>query len=76
MPSVEGGDICLLCSTSIITAISQRKLEAPLGVDGPDVASWLFGADAVLYHYTGHPAVVVPCAPDRDDLPLGMQMVG
>jgi amidase len=29
-----------------------------------------------VFNYSGHPAVVLPCARDRGGLPIGVQLVG
>ncbi len=49
---------------------------APLRVDDQDAAYWLVSAHGTVFNYTGHPAVVLPYTRDRDDLPIGVQVVG
>jgi Asp-tRNA(Asn)/Glu-tRNA(Gln) amidotransferase A subunit family amidase len=37
---------------------------------------WMISAHGAVFNYTGHPAIVLPYTLDRDDLPIGIQMVG
>ena len=45
-------------------------------VDGQETIYWLVSAHAVLFNYSGHPAIVLPYTLDREDLPIGVQLVG
>jgi amidase len=60
----------------MVTAFSHRETGAPLQVDGQEMPYWLANAHCTLFNYSGHPAVVLPYKLDRDDLPLGVQIVG
>lgn len=66
----------LLCPPSMITAFPHCEPGSPLHVDGQEVIYWAVSGHGTLFNYTGHPAVVLPYKLDRDDLPLGIQLVG
>ena len=66
----------LLCPPSTTTAFTHRAVGAPVKVDGRDTSYWMVNAHCVVFNYTGHPAVVLPCGLDRDGLPVGVQVVG
>jgi len=36
----------------------------------------MVSAHSTVFNYTGHPAIVIPYKLDRDDLPIGVQIVG
>jgi amidase len=65
----------LLCPPSLATAFAHCEPGSPLRVDEQEVSYWLVSAHSALFNYTGHPAVVLPYAQDRDGLPLGIQVV-
>ena len=66
----------LLCPPSMVTAFPHCEPGSPLRVDGQEVIYWAVSGHGTLFNYTGHPAVVLPYKPDRDGLPLGIQLVG
>ena len=33
-------------------------------------------AHGALFNYSGHPALALPCGPDSQGLPIGVQLVG
>jgi amidase len=66
----------LLCPASLVTAFPHCEPGAPVRVDGQEVTYWLVSAHGTVFNYTGHPAVVLPSALDRDGLPIGVQIVG
>jgi amidase len=66
----------LVCPPSMTSAFLHRETGAPLRVDGRDQVYWHVSAHCTLFNYTGHPAIVMPYALDRDGLPIGVQLVG
>lgn len=66
----------LLTPPSTVTAFPHSEPGTPLQVDGEQVMYWSGNAHTTLFNYTGHPAVVLPYALDRDGLPSGVQLVG
>lgn len=66
----------LICPPSLTTAFPHCAPGTPLRVDGREVEYWLVSAHGTIFNYTGHPAVVLPYAFDRDGLPIGVQVVG
>ncbi len=68
-PLVIDGATCPLCPALLATVCSHPETRTPLDVDGRDVWCWLGNAHAVLFNYTRWPAVVLPCARNRDGLP-------
>jgi amidase len=66
----------LLCPVSMVTAFPHCEPGAAIQVDGHPVDYRMVSAHGALFNYTGHPAVVVPYALDRDGLPIGVQLVG
>jgi amidase len=66
----------LLCPPSMVTAFPHCEPGSPLLVDGQETTYWLVSAHGTVFNYSGHPAVVVPYALDRDGLPIGVQLVG
>lgn len=66
----------LLCPAAMTTAFPHCAPGSPLQVDGRSVDYWMVSAYATLFNYTGHPAIVLPCTPDRDGVPIGVQIVG
>jgi amidase len=66
----------LLCPASMVTAFPHCEPGTPIKVDGKDVDYWMVSGHGTLFDYTGHPAVVTPYKLDRDELPVGLQLVG
>src|SRR6266702_6135532 len=66
----------LLCPASMVAAFPHCEPGSPLRVDGQEVSYWMVSAHGTVFNYTGHPAVVLPYALDRDGLPIGVQLVG
>ncbi len=66
----------LLSPPSMTTAFPHRDGWTPLPVDEQNVDYNMAAAHGAIFNYTGHPAVVLPCALDRDGLPIGVQIVG
>ena len=66
----------LLCPPAMMTAFPHCETGASLQVDGQAAVYWQVSAHTALFNYTGHPAVVLPYAQDREGLPMGMQLVG
>jgi amidase len=66
----------LLCPPSMTTAFPHCETGSPLRVDGREVDYWMVNCHSILFNYTGHPAVVLPYALDREGLPIGVQVVG
>jgi amidase len=66
----------LLCPPSMMTAFPHCEPGSPLHVDGQEVIYWAVSGHGTLFNYTGHPAIVLPYKLDRDDLPIGIQLVG
>src|SRR6266536_3917438 len=66
----------LLCPASMVTAFLHCEPGSPLQVDGREVSYWMVSAHGTVFNHTGHPAVVLPYALDRDGLPIGVQLVG
>jgi amidase len=60
----------------MVTAFPHCEPGAAIQVDGHPVDYRMVSAHGALFNYTGHPAVVVPYALDRDGLPIGVQLVG
>jgi amidase len=60
----------------MVTAFPHCEPGSPLLVDGQETTYWLVSAHGTVFNYSGHPAVVVPYALDRDGLPIGVQLVG
>ncbi len=58
------------------SAFPHCETGAALRVDGREVVYWQVSSHTTLFNYTGHPAVVLPYARDRDGLPVGVQLVG
>ena len=65
----------LLCPPAMLTAFPHCEPGLPLQVDGQALLYWQVSAHTTLFNYTGHPAVVLPYAQDRDGLPIGVQVV-
>lgn len=66
----------LLCPASMVTAFPHCEPGSPLRVNGAEEPYWMVSAHTTLFNYTGHPAVVLPWTRDREDLPIGVQLVG
>jgi amidase len=66
----------LLCPASMVTAFPHCEPGSPLRVDGQEVSYWMVSGHGTVFNYSGHPAVVLPYALDRDGLPMGVQIVG
>ena len=66
----------LICPASMVTAFPHCKPGSPLQVDDRSEDYWMVSAHGAVFNYTGHPAVSVPYALDRDGLPIGVQLVG
>ena len=66
----------LLSPASMVTAFVHCEQGAPLSVDGKEIDYQMVGAHGTVFNYSGHPALVLPCGPDRDGLPIGLQLVG
>lgn len=66
----------LLCPPAMTTAFPHCETGAPLPVDGREVIYWMISTHALLFNYTGHPAVPLPYRVSADGLPIGVQIVG
>jgi amidase len=66
----------LLCPPALCTAFPHTETGAPLQVDGHEQSYWMVNAHTMPFNYSGHPAIVLPIARDRDGLPIGAQFVG
>ena len=66
----------LLCPVAITTAFEHWPPEAPFIIDGEQVPYWGMINYCCPFNLTGHPAIVIPLAQDRDGLPIGVQIVG
>jgi amidase len=66
----------LLCPPSMVSAFPHCETGSPLQVDGREEIYWQVSSHSTLFNYTGHPAIVLPYARDRDGLPIGVQLVG
>ena len=66
----------LLCPPAMVTAFPHCEPGADLQLDGKPVSYSLVSAHGTIFNYTGHPAIVLPYTLDRDDLPIGLQLVG
>ena len=66
----------LLCPASMVAAFPHCEAGTPLKVDGKEVDYHIVSAHGALFNYSGHPAIVLPCAFDREGLPIGLQLVG
>lgn len=64
----------LLCPAYKITA--PRRTDTVLEVDGVEIPPGTGVDPAVLSSATGHPAIVMPLAKDRNGLPIGVQVIG
>jgi amidase len=60
----------------MMTAFPHCEPGSPLQVDGQAAVYWQVSAHTTLFNYTGHPAIVLPYAQDREGLPMGIQLVG
>jgi amidase len=66
----------LLCPVAMTTAFEHCPPGTPLMVDDEPVSYWEIAGHCVPFNLTGHPAVVLPLAQDRNGLPTGVQIVG
>ncbi|TIM17148.1 MAG: amidase, partial [Mesorhizobium sp.] len=48
----------------------------PIKVDDREQSYWMLPAYGAVFNYSGHPALSLPYAQDRDGLPIGLQLVG
>ena len=72
----EGCD-AWLCPVSYGPAIGHVPFGTPVDVDGRKVPYFLATtAFTCAFNLTGHPALVLPLAITKDDLPIGVQVVG
>ncbi|MGX5848571.1 amidase [Mesorhizobium sp. PL10] len=66
----------LLCPVAMTTAFPHCEPGTPIDVDGQEQSYWMLPAYGAVFNYSGHPALTIPCGPDRDGLPIGLQLVG
>lgn len=66
----------LLCPVAMTTAFEHCPTGTPLEVDGEQVRYWELSHYCFPFNLTGHPAIVLPLALDRNGLPIGVQIVG
>jgi amidase len=66
----------LLCPAAMTTAFEHCPTKTPLMVDGERVRYWKMVSYCGPFNLTGHPAIVLPLAQDRNNLPIGVQIVG
>ncbi|MGX9142279.1 amidase [Mesorhizobium sp. 128a] len=66
----------LLCPVAMTTAFLHCEPGTPIDVDGQEQNYWMLPAYGAVFNYSGHPALTIPCGPDRDGLPIGLQLVG
>ncbi|MGX5841866.1 amidase [Mesorhizobium sp. ArgA1] len=66
----------LLCPAAMTTAFPHCEPGTPIDVDGQEQNYWILPAYGAVFNYSGHPALTIPCGPDRDGLPIGLQLVG
>jgi amidase len=65
----------LIAPVSMTTAFPHTEPGSPLRVNDRDENYFTVSAHGTIWNYTGHPAVVFPCALDRDGLPIGVQLI-
>ena len=58
------------------TAFEHCPIHTPILVNGEQVGYWEMVSYCNPFNLTGHPAIVLPLAQDRDNLPIGIQIVG
>jgi amidase len=66
----------LLCPAAIVTAFPHCAPGTPVSVDGTTAKYGQINHHCFPFDITGHPAVVLPLAWDRDGLPIGVQVAG
>lgn len=66
----------LLCPVAMTTGFPHCEPGAPIEVNGKEESYWMLPAYGAVFNYSGHPALSMPCGQDRDDLPIGLQLVG
>ncbi|RWQ65608.1 MAG: amidase [Mesorhizobium sp.] len=71
----EGCD-ALLCPVAMTTAFPHCEPGIPIKVDDREQSYWMLPAYGAVFNYSGHPALSLPYAQDRDGLPIGLQLVG
>jgi len=69
-------DCDVLCPAAMTTAFKHGPTGAPLLVDGEQVPYWETIKHCCPLNLTGHPAIVLPLAQDRNGPPIGVQLVG
>lgn len=66
----------LLCPPAMIAAFPHCDPGSSLKVGNQETSYWMVSAHTTIFNYTGHPAIVMPYASDRNGLPIGVQLVG
>ena len=66
----------LLCPVAMTTAFEHCPKDTPILVNGEQVGYWEMLSYCTPFNLTGHPAIVLPLAQDRNNLPIGIQIVG
>ncbi len=66
----------LLCPVAMMTAFEHCPKETLLTVNGKQIEYSEMMSHCCPFSLTGHPAIVLPLAQDRNNLPIGVQIVG
>lgn len=66
----------LICPVSMTTAFPHTPTGDPIYVDGTPVNYWRAIGHCAPFNFTGHPAITIPIAVARNNLPIGIQLVG
>ena len=66
-----------LCPVAMTTAFTHRPKGAFIEIEGRKVPYFLANsAYTMLFNLTGHPVVVIPLGQTKNELPIGVQIVG